>query len=158
MSENNTNTLFVTNFPHSIDEETLKAIFEDYGRVKRATILTDANSGRSKGMGFVEFEQLSSGANGINVSRNTLDDIIDKTDEQLEINGRKLCVIKATELERNNNRSNNGNQRNLNSTSTSRSRTLRGLSGKRKNRLFFSPLTFRKSAKTPCQKGPVGAR
>ncbi|MFH2142536.1 MAG: RNA-binding protein, partial [Bacteroidota bacterium] len=45
---------FVGSLPFSIKEEDLKEIFEEYGTVTSAKIITDKYSGRSKGFGFVE--------------------------------------------------------------------------------------------------------
>ena len=137
MSRNNAKTLFVTNFPYSIDEDSLKDLFEEFGTVKRATILRDADSGRSKGMGFVEFERFGVKDTGLLSLYDeyypvhyTLDDVISQTDKQLFF-GRTLYVKKATG--KRTKRSNNGNQGNVSSShgdggypygsSTSRSRS-----------------------------------
>ncbi|MGC9512218.1 MAG: RNA recognition motif domain-containing protein [Fidelibacterota bacterium] len=46
--------IYVGNLPWSTSEEELKALFEGYGSVESARIITDRESGRSKGFGFVE--------------------------------------------------------------------------------------------------------
>lgn len=46
--------IFVGSLPFSIKEDDLKEIFEEYGTVTSAKIITDKYSGRSKGFGFVE--------------------------------------------------------------------------------------------------------
>jgi RNA recognition motif-containing protein len=46
--------LFVGNLPYNTNEEALKELFSEAGTVESASIITDRNSGRSKGFGFVE--------------------------------------------------------------------------------------------------------
>lgn len=48
--------LFVGNLSFSITQDQLKEIFEVYGKVTSVNIVIDKFSGRSKGFGFVEFE------------------------------------------------------------------------------------------------------
>ncbi len=44
--------IYVGNLPFSVDEESLKNIFSDFG-VEEVTLIKDKFSGRSKGFGFV---------------------------------------------------------------------------------------------------------
>jgi RNA recognition motif-containing protein len=46
--------IFVGNLTWSTTEEELSQLFEPYGRVERAQIATDRETGRSRGFGFVE--------------------------------------------------------------------------------------------------------
>lgn len=46
--------LYVGNLAYSIDDQSLRALFAPHGEVTSATVLTDRDSGRSKGFGFVE--------------------------------------------------------------------------------------------------------
>ncbi len=46
--------LYVGNLPFSATEQTLVDAFSQCGTVESATIITDRESGRSKGFGFVE--------------------------------------------------------------------------------------------------------
>jgi RNA recognition motif-containing protein len=48
--------LFVGSLPWSVDDQKLKETFEPHGNVVSATVVTDRNSGRSRGFGFVEME------------------------------------------------------------------------------------------------------
>lgn len=48
--------LFVGNLPFAITQDQLKEIFAVYGQVVSVNIVSDKFSGRSKGFGFVEFE------------------------------------------------------------------------------------------------------
>jgi cold-inducible RNA-binding protein len=48
------NKLFVGNMPYNTNEEALKELFSQAGTVESVSIITDRNSGRSKGFGFVE--------------------------------------------------------------------------------------------------------
>ena len=46
--------LYVGNLPFMVNDEDLNSIFTDIGPVASAKVITDRNSGRSKGFGFVE--------------------------------------------------------------------------------------------------------
>ena len=46
--------LYVGNLPWSITDAELKGLFSEVGEVTSATIITDRDSGRSRGFGFVE--------------------------------------------------------------------------------------------------------
>jgi nucleolin len=46
----------VGSLPWSVDDQKLKETFEPHGNVVSATVVTDRNSGRSRGFGFVEME------------------------------------------------------------------------------------------------------
>jgi RNA recognition motif-containing protein len=48
--------LYIGNLPYQTTEDDLKTVFADYGTVLSATLITDRDSGRSKGFGFVELE------------------------------------------------------------------------------------------------------
>lgn len=47
-------SIFVGNLPWETTEEALEKLFEDHGRVERATIIKHKKSGRSRGFGFVD--------------------------------------------------------------------------------------------------------
>ena len=46
--------LYVGNVPFSTTDGELRELFEPYGAVESATIITDRHTGRSRGFGFVE--------------------------------------------------------------------------------------------------------
>ena len=46
--------IFVGNLDFSAREDELRALFENYGAVERVSILTDRDTGRSRGFGFIE--------------------------------------------------------------------------------------------------------
>lgn len=46
--------IFVGNLSFTTTEEELSQLFEPYGEVERAQIITDRETGRSRGFGFVE--------------------------------------------------------------------------------------------------------
>jgi RNA-binding proteins (RRM domain) len=46
--------IFIGSLPFSTKEEELRGIFENYGEVTRASIITDRLTGRSRGFGFIE--------------------------------------------------------------------------------------------------------
>jgi cold-inducible RNA-binding protein len=46
--------LYVGNLPHSTTEAELRQVFEAHGAVEKVTLVTDRDTGRSRGFGFVE--------------------------------------------------------------------------------------------------------
>lgn len=61
--------IYVGNLPWSCTEGELNAIFSDYGTVHSAVVITDRETGRSRGFGFVEMDDAEAdkaieGANG----------------------------------------------------------------------------------------------
>lgn len=48
--------LFVGNIPYSMTDDQLMAIFSPFGQVTSAQVVVDRNTNRSRGFGFVEFE------------------------------------------------------------------------------------------------------
>lgn len=51
-----TQNLFIGSLAYATTDDTLKAHFQQIGPVASARVITDRDSGRSKGFGFVEFE------------------------------------------------------------------------------------------------------
>lgn len=51
--------LYVGNLPWSVDDQSLRELFATHGTVESATVITDRESGRSRGFGFVEMDQAS---------------------------------------------------------------------------------------------------
>jgi RNA recognition motif-containing protein len=45
--------IYVGNFSFNMTEEDLRSLFEPYGNVESATLVTDRDTGRSRGFGFV---------------------------------------------------------------------------------------------------------
>ncbi|XVJ66654.1 MAG: RNA-binding protein [Lacibacter sp.] len=75
--------IYVGNLSWSMTNEDLSALFEQFGTVASAKILTDKFSGRSKGFGFVEMdnaEEAQAAINGLNDS---------------DVQGRKIVVNEA---------------------------------------------------------------
>ena len=46
--------IFVGNLPFSATEDEIRKLFEPYGTIDRVAIITDRDTGRSRGFGFVE--------------------------------------------------------------------------------------------------------
>ncbi len=57
--------IFVANLSYQISEADLRELFEGYGTVSSAKIITDRETGRSKGFGFVEMDDDSEGQRAI---------------------------------------------------------------------------------------------
>jgi RNA recognition motif-containing protein len=45
--------MFVGNLPYTMDDAKLGELFKQFGNVEKAKIITDRDTGRSKGFGFV---------------------------------------------------------------------------------------------------------
>lgn len=63
--------IYVGNLGFSVTNEELQAKFEQYGNVSSAKIITDRDTGRSKGFGFVEMsnsQEASSAISSLNGS------------------------------------------------------------------------------------------
>jgi RNA recognition motif-containing protein len=67
------NKLYVGNLPYTIDDDSLRHNFAEYGNVQSAKVMMDRDTGRSKGFGFVEMandqeaEAAIAGLNGMSV-------------------------------------------------------------------------------------------
>lgn len=63
------NKLYVGNLPYSVDDSALVENFSAFGDVQSAKVMTDRDTGRSKGFGFVEMgtdEQAQAAIGGLN--------------------------------------------------------------------------------------------
>ncbi|MHC4983276.1 MAG: RNA recognition motif domain-containing protein [Planctomycetota bacterium] len=80
--------IYVGNLPFAITEAELQAAFEAHGEVSEAKIITDRNTGRSRGFGFIEMvddEEAQSAIDALN---------------GMEMGDRKLVVNKARAKDR----------------------------------------------------------
>ncbi len=50
-----TNKIYVGNLDYGVTKDQLEELFSEVGQVTDAVVITDRNTGRSKGFGFVEF-------------------------------------------------------------------------------------------------------
>jgi len=57
--------IFVGNLSFNTNEDELRQAFEAYGQVDRVSILTDRDTGRSRGFGFVEMANNEDGEKAI---------------------------------------------------------------------------------------------
>ena len=48
--------LYVGNLPYSTTDEDLRELFSEYGTIVSTAVISDRDTGRSKGFGFVELE------------------------------------------------------------------------------------------------------
>ena len=75
--------IYVGNLPYSMDDASLQQLFETHGQVESAKVVTDRDTGRSRGFGFVEMpddEQARKAIEAVNGS---------------EVGGRTLTVNEA---------------------------------------------------------------
>ena len=63
--EGTVKNIFVGNLSFNTSEDELRQIFEAYGQVERVSILTDRETGRSRGFGFVEMTNPEEGEKAI---------------------------------------------------------------------------------------------
>ena len=79
--------LFVGNLPWSVTDQDLEEMFAPFGSVDSAKVITDRETGRSRGFGFVEMPA--------DPARSAIEDLNDS-----EIQGRKLTVNQARDRKR----------------------------------------------------------
>lgn len=48
--------LFIGNLPNNTTEESITALFSEYGTVRSLNLVTDIFTGKCKGFGFIEME------------------------------------------------------------------------------------------------------
>ena len=75
--------IFVGNLDFNTSEQDLRQVFEAYGQVDRVSIMTDRDTGRSRGFGFVEMANAEDGEKAIAALNGS------------QIGGRKLNVNEA---------------------------------------------------------------
>ena len=75
--------LFVAGLPYSVTDSELNDMFAQFGAVSSAKVITDRDTGQSKGFGFVEMQ-----------NDNEADEAISKLNDT-EVGGRKLAVSLA---------------------------------------------------------------
>jgi RNA recognition motif-containing protein len=57
--------IYVGNLSFSTNEDELKGLFESYGAVESAKVISDQFTGRSRGFGFIEMENREEGLKAI---------------------------------------------------------------------------------------------
>lgn len=77
--------IFIGNLPYKIEESELRELFEDYGELTSLKIITDRQTGQSKGFGFAEMPDRESALKAI-------EDL-----NAAEIYGRNIVVKEAEE-------------------------------------------------------------
>lgn len=91
------NKLYVSNLPFSANDSSLNELFAPIGNVISAKVITDRDSGRSKGFGFVEMSTPEEATNAIQKLNG------------MDINGRAIGVAEARpQAPRDNNRGGGG--------------------------------------------------
>jgi len=75
--------LFVGSLPWAVTDENLKSAFETHGSVVSAKVITDRQTGRSRGFGFVEMENEADASKAIEALNGS------------ELNGRSIIVSEA---------------------------------------------------------------
>ena len=77
--------MYVSNLGFHIVEEDLRKLFEQFGQVSSAKVITDRETGRSRGFGFVEMDSDAE-------AKTAIDNLNNK-----EIEGRRISVTQARE-------------------------------------------------------------
>jgi RNA recognition motif-containing protein len=75
--------LFVGSLPWAVNDDSLKTAFEAHGTVVSAKVITDRQTGKSRGFGFVEMENEADANNAIQALNGS------------ELNGRNIIVSEA---------------------------------------------------------------
>jgi RNA recognition motif-containing protein len=75
--------IYVGGLPYRVTDEQLQGIFSPYGEVTSAKIITDRETGRSKGYGFIEMADEAAGKKAIEELH------------EAELEGRRLTVNEA---------------------------------------------------------------
>jgi cold-inducible RNA-binding protein len=75
--------LFVGGLPFSTTDDELRELFAAHGTVASATVVRDRETGRSKGFGFVEYENADEGKKAESALNNS------------EVGGRTISVAEA---------------------------------------------------------------
>jgi len=88
--------IYVSNLSFNVQDEDLREFFTPYGEVTLAKIITDRESGRSRGFGFVEMSDDTA-------SKKAIQELNDAT-----VEGRTIKVMEAKPKEDRPARSNNG--------------------------------------------------
>ncbi len=86
--------IFVAKLDYGVDNDNLRSLFEKYGEVISANVITDQYSGKSRGFGFVEMREEEQARTAIRNLNNT------------EVEGRSI-VVKEAEKREHTPRSNN---------------------------------------------------
>lgn len=93
---NNNNKLFVGGLSWDTGEPELRSAFESFGEVREVRVITDRETGRSRGFGFVTFSEEDAASKAINEMNGK------------ELDGRTIKVNIAEERQRSNNRGGGG--------------------------------------------------
>lgn len=80
--------LYVGNLPFTTTDDDLREVFEKHGTVESAKVITDRDTGRSRGFGFVEMSDASGAENAMRALNGT------------DLGGRNLRVDEAQERRR----------------------------------------------------------
>ena len=90
--------LYIGNLDYGINEEQLQKLFEEFGEVTSAKIITDKFTGRTKGFGFVEMSNADEAKTAISSLNGK------------SINSREITVTEARPKTDNDNYSNKRNR------------------------------------------------
>ena len=63
--------IYAGNLPYSTTEDELRSLFEEFGQVEDVAVISDRETGRSKGFGFVEMPNNSEADNAIKTLNST---------------------------------------------------------------------------------------
>jgi RNA recognition motif-containing protein len=102
--------LFVAGLPFDVDDQELHDIFSEQGTVASAKIITDRDTGKSRGFGFVEFPDDAQAQAAI------------KAYDGAELSGRTITVKVAEDKPRNNDSRQFGRSKGFSQRENSRNR------------------------------------
>jgi len=77
--------MYVSNLGFHVTEDSLRKLFEQFGQVSSAKVITDRDTGRSRGFGFVEMDSTTEAEQAMSKLNNK------------EVEGRAMSVTVARE-------------------------------------------------------------
>src|SRR3546814_5323774 len=88
--------LFIGSLAYATTDDTLKAFFEPIGEVTSARVVTDRDSGRSKGFGFVEFADEANNQKAVDDLNGRSEEHTSELQSLMRISYAVFCLKKKT--------------------------------------------------------------
>ncbi|HEY1024234.1 MAG TPA: RNA-binding protein [Sphingobacteriaceae bacterium] len=92
--------IFIASLPFQLEESEIKEIFEDYGEVSSVKLITDRETGKKRGFGFIEMPNEEEALNAIKAMDKT--EIYDRTIAVSQAEDRRQGSRNSYQASRNN--------------------------------------------------------
>ncbi|MDH5636889.1 MAG: RNA-binding protein [Nitrospinota bacterium] len=73
--------IFVGNLPFTVSEDKLRSMFEQFGEIESCKLITDRETGRSRGFGFIEMSNADADAAIKSLNGTNMDDRVIKVNQ-----------------------------------------------------------------------------